>query len=110
MLLNNKFKKKPENPELPKGLNQVTLDKIIRFLQNQKEPISAEEVAEGIGIARVTARRYLDYLAKIKKSQSMFSTAASEDLSIDICFILIKLDKRRKTNEKIIELDHFSHF
>ncbi|MDR9797215.1 response regulator [Aeribacillus sp. FSL K6-2848] len=67
MLLNNKFKNKPEDPDLPKGLNQVTLDKIIRFLQNQKEPISAEEVAEGIGIARVTARRYLDYLAKIKK-------------------------------------------
>lgn len=67
MLLNNKFKNKPEDPDLPKGLNQVTLDKIIRFLQNQKEPISAEEVAEGIGIARVTARRYLDYLAKIQK-------------------------------------------
>lgn len=67
MLLNNKFKNNSDDLDLPKGLNQVTLDKIIRFLQNQKEPISAEEVAEGIGIARVTARRYLDYLAKIQK-------------------------------------------
>ena len=50
--------------ELPKGLNEVTLQKIVRYLRKQTEPVSAEEVAEGVGIARVTARRYLEYLEK----------------------------------------------
>ena len=31
-------------------------------MNEQNSPQSAEEVADGIGIARVTARRYLDYL------------------------------------------------
>jgi two-component system response regulator DctR len=50
--------------ELPKGLNEVTLQKIVRYLRKQTEPVSAEEVAEGVGITRVTARRYLEYLEK----------------------------------------------
>ncbi len=50
--------------DLPKGLNELTLKQIQSFLHNQSESKSAEEVAEGIGIARVTARRYLDYLVK----------------------------------------------
>ncbi len=49
---------------LPKGLQAVTLKQIVQFLVGQAEALSAEEVAEGIGIARVTARRYLDYLVK----------------------------------------------
>jgi two-component system, CitB family, response regulator DctR len=51
-------------PELPKGLNELTLKQIEAFLQIQTKAKSAEEVAEGVGIARVTARRYLDYLVK----------------------------------------------
>lgn len=53
--------------ELPKGLNDITLQKIVDFLQQQTAPVSAEEVAEGVGIARVTARRYLEYLEKERK-------------------------------------------
>ncbi|MFC7370302.1 response regulator [Fictibacillus iocasae] len=53
--------------EVPKGLNTVTLGKIISFLDEQSEAVSAEDVAEGIGLARVTARRYLDHLEKIGK-------------------------------------------
>ncbi|MCM3764958.1 response regulator [Neobacillus niacini] len=53
--------------ELPKGLNALTLDKVIDFLKNQDEATSAEAVAEGIGIARVTARRYLEYLEQSGK-------------------------------------------
>lgn len=52
---------------LPKGLNDITLQKIIHYLCQQTEPVSAEEVAEGVGIARVTARRYLEYLEKQQK-------------------------------------------
>ncbi|MFB6465486.1 response regulator [Cytobacillus sp. Hz8] len=56
---------KQKKAELPKGLNQHTLEKVIHFLQDKKEATSAEDVAEGIGIARVTARRYLEYLEQI---------------------------------------------
>jgi two-component system, CitB family, response regulator DctR len=49
---------------LPKGLNANTLVKITEFISSKRSPVSAEEVAEMIGIARVTARRYLDYLEK----------------------------------------------
>lgn len=49
---------------MPKGLNEVTLQKIVHYLQKQTNPVSAEEVTEGVGIARVTARRYLEYLEK----------------------------------------------
>ncbi|MBP1156872.1 MULTISPECIES: response regulator [unclassified Paenibacillus] len=54
----------PAVQDLPKGLQAVTLKQIMHFLNFQMNPLSAEEVAEGVGIARVTARRYLDYLEK----------------------------------------------
>ncbi|MGM7722634.1 response regulator [Metabacillus sp. Hm71] len=53
---------KTEQKELPKGLNALTLEKISDYLKKQSQAVSAEEVAEGIGIARVTARRYLEYM------------------------------------------------
>ncbi|MEK8198876.1 response regulator [Lysinibacillus sp. FSL M8-0134] len=48
---------------LPKGFNRTTLEKVVRFLHSV-DGASAEDVASGVGIARVTARRYLDYLEK----------------------------------------------
>jgi two-component system response regulator DctR len=52
------------NRMLPKGLNPHTLQQIIDYLQEQKKAMSAEEVASGTGLARVTVRRYLEYLQK----------------------------------------------
>ncbi|WP_371413991.1 response regulator [Virgibacillus sp. Bac332] len=52
---------------LPKGLNKQTLNQVIEFLGSQNEPASADKAAESIGIARVTARRYLDYLEKMDR-------------------------------------------
>ena len=49
---------------LPKGLNDRTLQQILQFLEGQEVPLSSEEVATGTGLARVTVRRYLDYLEK----------------------------------------------
>ncbi|MGV3466812.1 MAG: response regulator [Heyndrickxia sp.] len=49
---------------LPKGLNMFTLNEISAYMNKETEPKSAEEVANAIGIARVTARRYLEYLEK----------------------------------------------
>ncbi|MCC5802172.1 response regulator [Rossellomorea vietnamensis] len=57
--------------DLPKGLNGQTLQQIVQYLSDQSTPLSAEETAEGIGIARVTARRYLDYLLKSDQVQIM---------------------------------------
>jgi two-component system, CitB family, response regulator DctR len=51
-------------PDLPKGLQAATLRQIVQYVVQQGTPLSAEEVAEGVGIARVTARRYLDHLEK----------------------------------------------
>lgn len=50
--------------ELPKGFNKATLNKVLKFLQEKKTGASADEVSANIGIARVTARRYLDYMEK----------------------------------------------
>jgi two-component system response regulator DctR len=55
---------KTADNQLPKGLNEFTLNEITANIQAQDVPRSAEEVASAIGIARVTARRYLDYLEK----------------------------------------------
>ncbi|MFK4300496.1 MULTISPECIES: response regulator [unclassified Paenibacillus] len=50
--------------ELPKGLNAATLKQVLAVMEQHGGKLSAEETAEGVGIARVTARRYLDYLEK----------------------------------------------
>lgn len=47
---------------LPKGLNPLTLEKISEFLKEEKTSFPSDVVAEAVGIARVTARRYLEYL------------------------------------------------
>ncbi|MGO4269688.1 response regulator [Paenibacillus sp. TAF58] len=60
----------PESPsvsmqmDLPKGLQALTMKQVMLFLMQQIKSLSAEEVAEGVGLARVTARRYLEFLEK----------------------------------------------
>lgn len=67
------FRKKAEQSmghsqnDLPKGLHGKTLEQIMHQLEEEKQSMSAEEVAERVGIARVTARRYLEYLESIGK-------------------------------------------
>lgn len=50
--------------ELPKGFNRSTLDKVLTYLKQCEDGASADEVASAIGVARVTARRYLDFMEK----------------------------------------------
>ncbi|SFG46369.1 two-component system, CitB family, response regulator DctR [Desulfotomaculum arcticum] len=57
---------------LPKGLNEITLKQVILSLIKQAKPVSAEEVAIELGLARVTARRYLEYLESINKAVARF--------------------------------------
>ena len=51
---------------LPKGLNKLTLDRVISFMKsNQSETMSGDEIAKGIGVTKATVRRYMNYLQKI---------------------------------------------
>lgn len=53
--------------EVPKGLNEVALKQVLLYLIKDGGALSAEEVAAALGLARVTARRYLEYLAQLGK-------------------------------------------
>lgn len=50
--------------ELPKGLNEVTLQQILIFLKNKDRSLSASEIAEEIKLTKVTVRRYLDFMER----------------------------------------------
>jgi response regulator of citrate/malate metabolism len=49
---------------LPKGLSEATLELVARTLRDATDDLSAVEVARATGISRVTARRYLEHLAR----------------------------------------------
>lgn len=52
----------PRLQRLPKGLKRSTLESVKRALFETSTPLTADEVGQRVGIARVTARRYLEYL------------------------------------------------
>lgn len=54
----------PEREEiLEKGLQKRTLDRIVRFLREHPEQeFTSNEVAQEVGLSRVTVRRYMNYL------------------------------------------------
>lgn len=56
------FKKRLKNTSLPKNFHEHTLTKIYEYITINKIPQSADEVAAGVGVSRVTARRYLEFL------------------------------------------------
>lgn len=47
---------------LPKGIDALTLKKIIEVMGASKEPLNAEDMGKQINASRTTARRYLEYL------------------------------------------------
>jgi two-component system response regulator DctR len=52
----------PQQGRLPKGLKDSTLSAVVAALEAQSASLCADEVGEQVGVARVTARRYLEYL------------------------------------------------
>lgn len=54
--------------QIPKGLNDLTLKQVLLHMIRNGASLSAEEVAESLGLARVTARRYLEYLDRIGRA------------------------------------------
>jgi response regulator of citrate/malate metabolism len=60
----------PERHLLPKGLQADTLAAVrVALGGGSHEFLSAEQVAQRAGVARVTARRYLEYLATVRQVQ-----------------------------------------
>ena len=55
---------RPSRPaQLPKGMGRETLDAVVAAVRAAHEGLSAAQTAELIGASRITARRYLEYLA-----------------------------------------------
>ncbi len=46
---------------LPKNFNHQTMLLILKHLAERGEAVSADEAADGVGLSRTTARRYLEY-------------------------------------------------
>jgi len=68
----------PEMEErTPKNFHVKTLALVTDYLQNSDKPLSAEEVASGVGISRVTSRRYLEYLVSLGR------------VEMDLCYIAV---------------------
>lgn len=63
-LLGDSYQKanQTNHDSLPKGVNLLTLNKIIKALDGLTEGVTAEEMGEKLGASRTTARRYLEYL------------------------------------------------
>ncbi|WP_342514921.1 response regulator [Sporosarcina sp. FSL K6-1522] len=56
---------------LPKGIDQITLDKIKEVLRIGDEAgMTALEAGTKVGVSRSTARRYLEYLVSIKEADA----------------------------------------
>ena len=51
--------------ELPKGIDPVTLDKILEEMKKEIGKFTSEEMSERVGVSRTTARRYLEYLVSL---------------------------------------------
>ncbi|WHY69298.1 response regulator [Neobacillus sp. SuZ13] len=58
---------KSEKPYLPKGIDPLTLEKVLEVLSNVADGLTAEIVAKEIGVSRTTARRYLEHLMSEEK-------------------------------------------
>ncbi|HEY5524842.1 MAG TPA: HTH domain-containing protein [Clostridium sp.] len=60
------------NENLAKGLNKYTYRTIWEKIEKLSgEYVTAEELAESLGIARVTVRKYLDFLDKEEKVEKL---------------------------------------
>jgi response regulator of citrate/malate metabolism len=52
----------PSPPALPKGLSAPTLERVTGALRTAPDGLTAAQLAEAVGISRITARRYLEHL------------------------------------------------
>lgn len=63
---------KCNEPSMVKGINKKTYESIINFLnENPNEKLTSEEIADRIGLSRVTVRRYLEKLYEENKAEKI---------------------------------------
>ncbi|MCM3124334.1 MULTISPECIES: response regulator [unclassified Mesobacillus] len=55
---------------LPKGIDPLTLEKVMEVIGKGGSGLTAESVANEIGVSRTTARRYLEHLVSIEKIEA----------------------------------------
>jgi response regulator of citrate/malate metabolism len=67
VLSTDKIKGAKEEVNLIKGLSIHTYDQINSFISDKMTLFTADELADETGMARVTVRRYLDYMVKENK-------------------------------------------
>ena len=53
-------------PPIPKGIHPLTLNQVTAFLIKQQQPLSSDEIAEGLSMSKITVWRYLEYLVEQK--------------------------------------------
>lgn len=57
--------------KLPKGIDQLTLDKIRNVLHSGDEQgITALQLGDAVGVSRSTSRRYLEYLVSLEEAEA----------------------------------------
>lgn len=57
-----------ETPDLPPGIDHLTLKKVSEIIKLESEGITSESVGRKLGASRTTARRYLEYLVGIDEA------------------------------------------
>ena len=62
--------KEREQTSLPKGIDRMTLEKVMVVLGKSSPGLTAEIVAKEIGVSRTTARRYLEHLMSEEKIEA----------------------------------------
>lgn len=56
--------------KMPKGIDSLTLKKVIEILDDMKQGVNAEELGKEMGASRTTARRYLEYLVASEEAKA----------------------------------------
>lgn len=66
-LLSGPVKKEagPDEPYLPKGIDKLTLVKVVQAISGAPNGLTAEQIAKLIGVSRSTGRRYLEHLVSL---------------------------------------------
>ena len=55
----------PRGAQMGKGLNAATLERVRAFLSGRDgQALTSEEIAEGVGLSRITIRRYVNYMVE----------------------------------------------
>jgi two-component system CitB family response regulator len=61
-LIGNQTGMVEEQSQFPKGIDKLTLEKILSVIEENEIGMTAEHVGQEIGASRTTARRYLEFL------------------------------------------------